>query len=1030
MAHWISNNLYLIVFTANKKTYQLNDYYKHFNCKIKHSIHRQMKITKFRWSLDKLVERITETYPCYIRCIKPNDKKEKWFFDKTRVIDQLVTCGVLETIKISSVGYPSRLSYSDFFTRYENLLKPDIHKNDNIVTSCISILDSFLESSQYKCGKTKIFMKVGSVARLEERLRDYTEAAAHMVSLVFLKSQKNVQFSQYVANNIMSSHLTQKCKLRIVMSLGHSKQIQRCFNTIISLYELHFLNEICHLKVIIMQQFCAQIVLPRTIQLMKKMCICTFLMTGNTSMLNQLTYNQSYAVNRRVEDLVNDISNENLAINDDNYNIETNADRKLELINASHKALELSYKDLSNAFTKTIAGRLSNSLISRFSERGMIFVRQQDLNNFINTIGRNFVIINNLEELCPQTPPVIGAYLLTMYCRFLIFREKHDECSKALTMYNKVLVDTIELRGKELYVAIYTMSIALHLRQLLRKYKITDIRLDRRLIQLIHQTHNGIKIQLVNIATTLLGPLILNNIQLIPHKIEEGLDRFNNYLKIIKRHLTSYRLPLHAVEFYMTLTIISFEVFLYEHTQSFCTNSDQDSIFYTISRFTKLTKQWSNSMKETNSEIWSYGEPIVNAYRFLIYCNLHAKSISEDNLCTDISERKEFLDSMHQHSVNHTKELFEHQLFGPDISDWKCELIPLNKIYLSPNLGLSYLDPSTNNKYTRRPRADRNPLIHIEAARHISMLRLALRRFHCSLSIKHNTEYLLRDMNQVILKASLFSSGLLTGALIARYYYRRHINSVAYYEHDDILSQYILLHYGKDNEQLIWKNGAIANSTSFPKRCIDFLIKHAKPKNTENALDAGCAVGRSAFELSKYFRNVDAFDYSRRFIDFCNKIKSNHKVDYSITNEANIFDKYTAFVPENCDVDKVQFFTGNACENITSQKGSRSLNEPIKFLSQLPKIVADEGLVMITSPYTWLERFTKKKYWLGGKLSANGNVQITTRDTIVNLMQSMNFCLIAEDDIPMVIRETSRKHQWTVPHALIFRKQATSLMKE
>lgn len=62
------------------------------------------------------------TTPHYIRCIKPNDDKASFDFNNVRAIQQLRACGVLETIKISSNGFPSRWSYPDFATRYRVLL--------------------------------------------------------------------------------------------------------------------------------------------------------------------------------------------------------------------------------------------------------------------------------------------------------------------------------------------------------------------------------------------------------------------------------------------------------------------------------------------------------------------------------------------------------------------------------------------------------------------------------------------------------------------------------------------------------------------------------------------------------------------------------------------------------------------------------------------------------------------------------------------------------------------------------------------
>lgn len=64
--------------------------------------------SQFRDSLSLLMETLNATTPHYIRCIKPNDDKRPFTFDVQRAVQQLRACGVLETVRISAAGYPSR----------------------------------------------------------------------------------------------------------------------------------------------------------------------------------------------------------------------------------------------------------------------------------------------------------------------------------------------------------------------------------------------------------------------------------------------------------------------------------------------------------------------------------------------------------------------------------------------------------------------------------------------------------------------------------------------------------------------------------------------------------------------------------------------------------------------------------------------------------------------------------------------------------------------------------------------------------
>ena len=64
--------------------------------------------SQFRDSLNLLMDNLNSTNPHYVRCIKPNDAKAAFMFDKKRAVQQLRACGVLETVRISAAGYPSR----------------------------------------------------------------------------------------------------------------------------------------------------------------------------------------------------------------------------------------------------------------------------------------------------------------------------------------------------------------------------------------------------------------------------------------------------------------------------------------------------------------------------------------------------------------------------------------------------------------------------------------------------------------------------------------------------------------------------------------------------------------------------------------------------------------------------------------------------------------------------------------------------------------------------------------------------------
>uniref|UniRef100_A0A8C8SK46 Myosin VB n=1 Tax=Pelusios castaneus TaxID=367368 RepID=A0A8C8SK46_9SAUR len=103
-------------------------------------------------------------------------------FDPKRAVQQLRACGVLETIRISAAGYPSRWSYHDFFNRYRVLMKKrEISKNDKKLV-CKTLLENLIKDpDKFQFGRTKIFFRAGQVAYLEKLRADKFRAATIMI---------------------------------------------------------------------------------------------------------------------------------------------------------------------------------------------------------------------------------------------------------------------------------------------------------------------------------------------------------------------------------------------------------------------------------------------------------------------------------------------------------------------------------------------------------------------------------------------------------------------------------------------------------------------------------------------------------------------------------------------------------------------------------------------------------------------------------------------------------------------------------
>ena len=149
----------------------------------------------FKSSLIELMNTINSTDVHYIRCIKPNEAKQAWSFEGPMVLSQLRACGVLETVRISCAGYPTRWTYEEFALRYY-MLVPSSSWTSEIQQMADTILSKVLGHGnnkgldKYQLGLTKIFFRAGMLAYLEDRRTTRLNECAIMI-------QKNLKCKYY-----------------------------------------------------------------------------------------------------------------------------------------------------------------------------------------------------------------------------------------------------------------------------------------------------------------------------------------------------------------------------------------------------------------------------------------------------------------------------------------------------------------------------------------------------------------------------------------------------------------------------------------------------------------------------------------------------------------------------------------------------------------------------------------------------------------------------------------------------------------
>ncbi|CAA7401257.1 unnamed protein product [Spirodela intermedia] len=124
--------------------------------------------SRFKQQLQALMETLNSTEPHYIRCVKPNAWSRPQKFENQSVLHQLRCGGVLEAVRISLAGYPTRRTYSEFVDRFGLLITELIDGSYDEKTLSEKILQK-LNLTNFQLGKSKVFLRAGQIAVLDSR---------------------------------------------------------------------------------------------------------------------------------------------------------------------------------------------------------------------------------------------------------------------------------------------------------------------------------------------------------------------------------------------------------------------------------------------------------------------------------------------------------------------------------------------------------------------------------------------------------------------------------------------------------------------------------------------------------------------------------------------------------------------------------------------------------------------------------------------------------------------------------------------
>jgi putative 4-mercaptohistidine N1-methyltranferase len=233
------------------------------------------------------------------------------------------------------------------------------------------------------------------------------------------------------------------------------------------------------------------------------------------------------------------------------------------------------------------------------------------------------------------------------------------------------------------------------------------------------------------------------------------------------------------------------------------------------------------------------------------------------------------------------------------------------------------------------------------------------------------------------------------------------------YESRRLVGEYLFFHYASFEEA--------AGDLPVPREAWDFAERVVSELlgdsgTLESALDVGCAVGRSSFELARRAKRVVGIDYSKAFIDAAQTLQAAGKMPGEVLAEGERMQEFEAQVPAGIERERVEFLMGDATDLpplgafdvVLAANLICRLPEPRKFLERLPSLVKSGGQLLLATPFSWLEEFTPRDHWLGGRLDSPSSFEVLRQ------ILEPDFELETTKNLPFLIREHSRKFQYGI----------------
>ena len=103
------------------------------------------------------------------------------------------------------------------------------------------------------------------------------------------------------------------------------------------------------------------------------------------------------------------------------------------------------------------------------------------------------------------------------------------------------------------------------------------------------------------------------------------------------------------------------------------------------------------------------------------------------------------------------------------------------------------------------------------------------------------------------------------------------------------------------------------------------------------------------------------------------------------------------------------------------------LPSPRAFLKSVSQFLNPGGMLILVSPYSWLEEYTAKEEWIGAQTKESGK-NLDSYEQLTSFMKSTSpsMIIVHRENVPFTIREHERKFQYGVSDCVVFLKSNES----